>query len=166
MIESSIVNGVFLPNRESCLEYLRKLRWPDGVRCPHCGSSRLHRDGYTKKGAAKYHCLNCGRYFNDLTKTIFEHHKFSIEEMFYILKEMENKSTLQISKELGRKYDSVLAFIREVQEIGERHGFLRAWLRKIRGVSKHYLGKYISFFEPLFNSKETWFPSIILFPMV
>ena len=35
--------------------------------------------------------------------------------MFYISKEMEN--TLQISKELGRKYDSVLAFVREVQEI-------------------------------------------------
>ena len=50
--------------------------------------------------------------------------------MFYILKEMENKSTLQISKELGRKYDSVLAFVREVQEIGERHGSLKAWLRK------------------------------------
>ena len=33
------------------------------------------------KGAAKYHCPNCGRYFNDLTKTIFEHHKFPIEEM-------------------------------------------------------------------------------------
>jgi len=93
---------------------------PDGMRCPHCGSSRLHRDGYTEKGAAKYHCLNCGKYFNDLTKTIFEHHKFTIEEMFYILKEMENKSTLQISKELGRKYDSVLAFVREIQEIAEK----------------------------------------------
>jgi len=29
--------------------------------------------------------------------------------MFYILKGMEYKSTLEISKELGRKYDSVLA---------------------------------------------------------
>jgi len=39
--------------------------------------------GYTEKGAAKYHCLNCGKYFNDLT-------------------------------------DSVLAFVREAQEIGEK----------------------------------------------
>jgi len=35
------------------------------------------------------------------------------------------------------------------------HGFLRAWLRKFGGVSKHYLRNYISFFELLFNSKET-----------
>jgi len=40
--------------------------------------------------------------------------------MFYTLKEMENKSTLQISKELRTKYDSVLAFVREVQEIAEK----------------------------------------------
>jgi len=40
--------------------------------------------------------------------------------MFYILKEMEDKNSLQISKELGRKYDSVLAFVREVQEIAEK----------------------------------------------
>jgi len=32
---------------------------------------------------------SCGKYFNDLTKTIFEHHKFPIEEMFYILKERD-----------------------------------------------------------------------------
>ena len=38
---------------------------------------------------------------------------------------------------------SVLAFVREVQEIGERHEFLKAWLRNFRGVSKHYLGEYI-----------------------
>ena len=29
-----------------------------------------------------------------------------------------------MSKELGRKHDSVSAFVRAVQEIGERHGLL------------------------------------------
>ena len=117
MIEPSIVKEVFLPNRESCFECLRKLRWPDGVRCPYCGASRIHKDGYTDKGAANYHCLNCGRYQWPHEDNIWA---LPIEEMFYILKEMENKSTLQISKELGRKYDSVLAFVREMQEIAEK----------------------------------------------
>ena len=35
---------------------------------------------------------------------------------FYVREDLEN--------------NSVLVFVREVQEIGERHGFLRAWLRK------------------------------------
>ena len=47
MLKSSIVKEVFLPKRESCFEYLRKQRWQDGVRCPYCGASRIHKDGYT-----------------------------------------------------------------------------------------------------------------------
>jgi len=55
------------------------------TRCPCCGASRTYKymDGYTDKRTAKYHCLNCGRYFNDLT-------------------------------------NSVLAFVREVQEIAKK----------------------------------------------
>jgi transposase-like protein len=65
-----------------------------GVKCPYCGSLRIWADGYTRKGARKYECRECGRYLNDLTGTIFDRHHFPIEEMFYILKEMEAKSTL------------------------------------------------------------------------
>jgi hypothetical protein len=59
---------------------------------------------------------------NDLTGTIFDRHHFPIEEMFYILKEMEAKSTLQISRELGRDYESVLRFVREVHDSGYARG--------------------------------------------
>jgi len=31
---------------------------------------RISSYGYTEKGAAKYHRLNCGRYFNDLTSSV------------------------------------------------------------------------------------------------
>ncbi len=46
-----------------------------------------------------------------------------------------------------------------------RHGFLRSWLGKFRGLSKRYLDKYLSFFELSKNSKENWFQRILLFPM-
>jgi transposase-like protein len=115
-MDREAVREVFLPRREDCLEYLRKIRWKEGVKCPYCGSLKIWADGYTRKGARKYECRECGRYFNDLTGTIFDRHHFPIEEMFYILKEMEAKSTLQISRELGRDYESVLRFVREVHE--------------------------------------------------
>ena len=63
---------------------------------------------------------------------------------------LPNRGSCLCGKHFNDLTNSVLAFLREVQKIGERHGFLKAWLRKFRGVSKHYLGKYIS-------SKETWF---------
>lgn len=107
------------------------------MKCIYCGSTKVHKDGYTDKGATNY-CLNCGKYFNDLTNTIFHHHKFIIKEMFCILKEMEHKSALEISKKLGRKYDSLLAFIREVQKIAEKIEYsIYEDLNELENVKEH-----------------------------
>jgi transposase-like protein len=107
-MDKDAVKEVFLPNREDCFKFLRKKRWDEkgGVRCLYCGSQNIHHNGYTPKGARKYKCCECGKYFNDLTGTIFENRRFFIEEMFYIIKEMETKSALQISEELGRDYEN------------------------------------------------------------
>ena len=120
MVHNELVRNVLLPKREDCLEYLRKVKWKGTVRCSYCCSSDVWSDGVTPKGARKYQCQRCHRYFNDLTGTIFEHHHFPVEEMFYILKEMEAKSTNQISHELDRDYDSVLRFVHEVQQIASQ----------------------------------------------
>jgi hypothetical protein len=53
--------------------------------------------------------------------TLFDHHKFPVEEMFYILKEMEAKSTNQIAHELDRDYDSVLRFVHEVHRLASNY---------------------------------------------
>ena len=45
--------------------------------------------------------------------------------MFYIILSMETKSANQISRELGRDYESVLNFVREVQELAKRIGGIR-----------------------------------------
>ena len=120
-MDSEAVRCVFLPRREDCFEYLRSKRWKEGVRCPHCGSPNIWSDGFTPKGAKKYECKECGGYFNDLTGTIFEHHQFPLEEMFYILKEMEVKSSYQIAKELDRDYEAVLNFVHQVQELASKY---------------------------------------------
>lgn len=138
MIHHELVKKVFLPQREDCLEYLRKIKWKGTVRCPYCCSSDVWSDGYTCKDARKYQCQRCHRYFNDLTDTLFDRHKFPVEEMFYILKEMETKSTNQISHELDRDYDSVLHFVHEVQHMASKYaeGFT---LEKIVELDETYV---------------------------
>jgi transposase-like protein len=122
MIHHEVVKSVFLPRREDCFAYLRRVRWKNNVvRCPYCCSSEIWSDGSTPKGAGKYQCQECGEYFNDLTGTIFENHKFPLEEMFYIVKEMEAKSTNQIAHELDRDYESVLVFVHEVQRVASQY---------------------------------------------
>lgn len=117
-MDSDVVKELFLPSREKCFELIRRVRWPGGVvKCIHCGGEKVYSDGHTRKGAKKYLCVECGKYFNDLSKTIFENRKFAVEELFYIVKEMGYKTTKEISEELGRSYSAVLNFIHEVQNL-------------------------------------------------
>ena len=32
-----------------CFEVVRELRWPAGVKCPHCGSHHITKQGFRKK---------------------------------------------------------------------------------------------------------------------
>ncbi|MEM0467114.1 MAG: IS1595 family transposase [Candidatus Thermoplasmatota archaeon] len=121
MVSHNVVKNVFLPNGESCFEYLRQTRWKGTIRYPYCLSKDIWSDGTTPKGAGKYQCQDCKEYFNDLTGTIFDDRKFPLEEMFYILKEMEGKSTNQIAHELDRDYASVLDFVHTVHNKASRH---------------------------------------------
>lgn len=121
MIATEIIKKVFLPDREKCLEWIRQTRWPKGIKCLYCKSEKIQKHGKSRKGAQRYICSDCGKHFNDLTGTLFHNRKFTIEEMFYIIKESEYKSTNQIAKEIGRDYDDVLEFIRKMQSVAKEY---------------------------------------------
>lgn len=59
-----------------CYTVVRQLRWPDGVRCPQCGSAQISKRGFHshQKDRQRYACQACQRQFDDLTETIFEGH--------------------------------------------------------------------------------------------
>src|SRR5512135_3940008 len=54
-----------------CYEVIRSLRWPDGVRCPHCDSGQVIKQGRdpTQPERRHYECRGCHRRFDDLTGT-------------------------------------------------------------------------------------------------
>jgi len=109
---------VFLPDPEECYELLRRARFGATVSCVYCGESDpVIKKGMTGKQAQQYRCKKCEKYFNDLTNSFFEHRKFPIEEMFYIIKEMRSVPTAQIASDLGRDYEAVLNFRHDLQEL-------------------------------------------------
>jgi len=107
---------VFLPSREGCFERLRLARFGETVTCVHCESKDIVKRGTTCKDAQQYWCKESETYFNDLTNTIFGQHRFDLEEMFYIVKEMRSETTAQIVRDLDRDYEPVLDFVHEVQD--------------------------------------------------
>ena len=108
---------VFLPDPDDCYERLRRAEAGETESCVYCGESDpVIKKGTTVKGAQQYRCNKCETYFNDLTDSFFEHRKFPIEEMFYMIKEMRSVRSAQIASELKREYEAVLNFRHDLQE--------------------------------------------------
>ena len=45
MPSPTLVNLSSLIDDAKCVELVRQHRWPEGIRCPHCGEARVARDG-------------------------------------------------------------------------------------------------------------------------
>jgi transposase-like protein len=68
----------YLQDDAKAADYLRQLRWPDGVLCPCCGSAKIEVRERCDNGLQRYHCPACAARlgqsfatFNDWTGSIF-----------------------------------------------------------------------------------------------
>ena len=59
-----------------CYETARRLRWPNGVRCPRCGAAEFTQQGRdpTQPARQAYRCGACHRHFEDRTGTVLAGH--------------------------------------------------------------------------------------------
>ena len=99
-----------LINDAKCFTTVRKLRWPDGVHCPHCGSQAITKRGFhnTQAHRQRYWCKGCQTGFDELTETIFEGHHQPLKVWVVCLYLMGlNLSNQQIAAELGLNKDDV-----------------------------------------------------------
>jgi transposase-like protein len=74
------------PNEDACCAYLVGKRWPNGVRCPRCGSDRVY-DLKTRKW--HWECPDCrqgGAYrFSHIAGTIFENTNKPLLDWFRVI---------------------------------------------------------------------------------
>ncbi len=84
----------------ACREYLVQLRWPDGVRCPHCGSGEIWT-----MAAPFYRCTGCLYDFTVTAGTLFsDTHKplrLWFEAMWYVTSQKSGSSALGVQRMLG-----------------------------------------------------------------
>jgi transposase-like protein len=84
----------------TCIAYLERLRWPDGIVCPGCGSRRGWRaaDG-------RWSCSNCARRVSATAGTIFDRTRTSLQEWFaaawYVTSAKQGASALGLQRTLG-----------------------------------------------------------------
>jgi transposase-like protein len=105
-----MINIQDLIDDAKCYATVRELRWPEGVKCPHCGSAEVSKRGHDERQAdrQRYECQGCGRQFDDLSETIFEGHHQALRVWVLCLYFMGlNLSNQQIAAELDVDKDVV-----------------------------------------------------------
>ena len=104
MAAPDLVNLAALIDDAKCFALVRQHRWPEGVRCPGCGSAGVIRDGHddTQPQRQRYRCKECAGRFDDLTGTVLAGHHQPLCVWVLCLYLMGlNLSNRQIAAELG-----------------------------------------------------------------
>jgi len=104
MAASDLINLPGLIDDAKCFALVRQHRWPEGARCPVCGSAAVIRDGHdhTQPYRQRYRCKACSGRFDDLTGTVLAGHHQPLRMWVLCLYFMGlNLSNRQIALELG-----------------------------------------------------------------
>jgi transposase-like protein len=89
---------------DQCAEALFKWRWPDGFRCPDCGSGHYS----VIKTRKLYQCSNCHHQTSLTSRTLFEQTKLPLTLWFLaihlITQAKTGLSALALKRQLGVSY--------------------------------------------------------------
>jgi transposase-like protein len=105
------------PDAESARKYLEGRLWPEGVKCPTCGTGK---DRITTRKGGFYRCNGCKEDFTVRTGTIFERshvplHKW-IYSMYLLVTARKGISSMQLSKEIGITQKSAWFVLQRLRE--------------------------------------------------
>jgi transposase-like protein len=125
------------PDQDTARVYLEGRLWPNGVKCPVCGTG----DRITARAGGYYRCNQCKEDFTVRTGTIFERshvplHKW-IYAMYLLVTARKGISSMQLAKEIGITQKSAWFVL---QRLREACGDNLAVLRGIVAVDEMYVG--------------------------
>src|ERR671910_3177350 len=119
MPSSDLINLSELLDDAKCFALVRQHRWPEGVRCPGCGSASVVRDGHdeTQPQRQRYRCKGCAGRFDDLTGTALAGHHQPLRVWVLCLYFMGlNLSNRQIAQELDLGTSDVQAMTEQLRQ--------------------------------------------------
>lgn len=90
----------WFPSEAACVEYLERIRWREGFRCPGCGGESAWRSG---RGSLR--CTACQRQTSPTAGTIFEGTRKPLRTwflaMWYVTSQKQGISALGVQRVLG-----------------------------------------------------------------
>lgn len=106
---------------EECREYLFRLRWPDGFRCPKCGGAHGWRVNTLTQ------CGGCGRQTSVIAGTIFQGTRTPLtiwfRAMWYVTSQKNGASALGLQRILGLgSYETAWTWLHKLRRAMVRPG--------------------------------------------
>ncbi|MBI4168436.1 MAG: IS1595 family transposase [Acidobacteria bacterium] len=106
----------------ACRDYLQRLRWPDGFRCPACGEGRAWMTG-----RGQFRCGACQRQTSPIAGTIFEGTRKPLrawfQAMWYVTSQKHGGSALGLQRVLGLgSYQTAWTWLHKVRRAMVRPG--------------------------------------------
>jgi len=122
----------------ACAEYLARLRWPEGFRCPGCSSSRAWRTARNL-----WVCRDCERQTSVTAGTIFGDSNLPLglwfRAIWYIVTQKDGASALGLQRVLGLgSYRTAWSLLHKLRRAMVRPG--RERLQGLVEVDESYLG--------------------------
>jgi transposase-like protein len=108
-------------NEEAARLHLEAIRWPDGVICPHCGSTENARPVAGKSmGAGWYYCEDCQDKFTVRTGTVYERSHVPLHKWLLAFRLMASSkkgfSAHQLHRTLGVTYKTAWFMAHRIRE--------------------------------------------------
>ncbi|MCX5990823.1 MAG: IS1595 family transposase [Chloroflexi bacterium] len=106
------------PNDDACLDFLFKLRFPNGVYCDKCVKVTKH---YKRSGGKFYACEFCGRGISPTAGTIFHKSDTPLCSWFHAIFLMSSTKTgisaKQLQRELGVTYKTAWRIFNQIRKL-------------------------------------------------
>jgi len=111
------------PDEESCVQHLEQLRWPKGIICPLCGSSRKI---YNVTRSHGYKCADCKKQFSIRKGTIFEESRLPLHKWFaaawLLTSNRKGISSTQLAREIGVTQKTAWFMLGRLREVAGAMG--------------------------------------------
>lgn len=119
----------WFPDNQACLNYLARLRWPDGFVCPACG----HREAW-RTGQGLWMCKECERRTSVTAGTIFHRTRTPLSSWFaaiwFLTSQKNGMSALGLQRVLGfGSYETAWAWMHKL-----RRAMVRPERDKLSGI--------------------------------
>ena len=106
------------PDEDACLEFIKNVRWPNGITCAKCNRVTKH---FRIVGRKVYSCEFCGTHVSPTADTIFHKSSTSLRSWFHAMFLMASTRTgisaKQLEREIGVTYKTAWRMFTQIRKL-------------------------------------------------